>query len=45
MHLLWLSVLFACYLGVEKGAAPALGVAPGSRCEMLSVPFQQTADI
>lgn len=35
--------VFACYLGVEKGAAPALGVAPGSRCEMLSVPFQQTA--
>lgn len=35
--------VFACYLGVEKGVAPALGVAPGSRCEMLSVPFQQTA--
>ena len=35
--------VLGCYLGVEKGAAPALGVAPGSRSEMLSVPFQQTA--
>ena len=39
--------VFACYLGVEKGAAPALGVAPGSRCEikLFGTAFNRLPDI